>query len=115
MRTGRKRVRNSTTRKVAQSNDPPQEYVYNIPNLTAEQAQAKAQAILEELSRHEMNIYAELPGDVLLTGQNLIKVEGTGTAFDQTYYPSSIVRRYSVHEGFHMTLTAKNQTPNTAT
>lgn len=111
----RKRVRNTTTRKVAQSNEPPQEYVYHIPNLTAEQAQARAQAILEEISRHEMNLQVEMPGDLLLDAQGIVKVDGTGTAYDQTYYPTSIIRSYSTMEGFHMTLTAKNQTPNAPT
>ncbi|MBX9901257.1 MAG: hypothetical protein K2Y28_10805 [Burkholderiaceae bacterium] len=111
----RKRVKNKTTSSVSQSTEPPQEYVYNIPNLTPAQAQKRAQAILTTLSQHEMNLRAEMPGDLILKPQNIIEVRGTDTAFDQTYYPSSITRTYSMNEGFVMSITAKNQTPNNPT
>ncbi|MYM89548.1 hypothetical protein GTP91_20515 [Rugamonas sp. FT82W] len=90
----------------------PQEYVRTFPNLDASQAQAKAKAILQELSAHEMGLTAELPGDVLLMPTSLIQVTGTGSAFDQTYYAASVTRRYSSEDGFRMTVHAKNQTPN---
>jgi len=108
----RKRVYNQTTKGVAKSSDPPQEYIYNVPNLAPQQAQARAQAILEEISKHEMNVRAELPGDLLLNPQTIVQVRGTGSAFDQSYYPGSVTRTYSLTEGFVMHLTAKNQTPN---
>lgn len=109
----RKRVR-SRTSKATPYDGPPQEYVRTFPNLTAAQAQAKAQALLVELSKHEMNLTADLPGDLLLSATNMVKVIGTGTAFDQTYFASSVVRTFSFDEGFRMALTAKNQTPNNA-
>lgn len=111
----RKRVYNKSTNKVSKSTEPPQEYIYHLPNLTANQAQARAQAVLIELSRHEMNLHAEMPGDLLLTPQNIIQVQNTNTAFDQTYFPSSITRTYSMTEGFVMSISAKNQTPNNPT
>ncbi|EJN07782.1 phage late control D family protein [Herbaspirillum sp. YR522] len=111
----RKRVYNKVTSKSARSTEPAQEYVYNVPNLTADQARQRAQAILEELSKHEMNVQADLPGDLLLTAQNIVAVQGTGTVFDQTYYASTISRAYSTDGAFRMSLEAKNQTPNTAT
>jgi len=111
----RKRVYNKVTGKSAKSKEPPQEYVYNVPNLTADQARQRAQAILEELSKHEMNLHAELPGDLLLSARNIVALQGTGTVFDQTYYASSISRSYSYDGAFRMTLEAKNQTPNTPT
>lgn len=111
----RKRVYNKATNKVSKSTEPPQEYIYHLPNLTANQAQARAQAVLIELSRHEMNLHVEMPGDLLLTPQNIIQVQNTNTVFDQTYFPSSITRTYSMTEGFVMTVSAKNQTPNNPT
>jgi len=111
----RKRVYNKVTSKSAKSKEPPQEYVYNVPNLTSDQARQRAQSILEELSKHEMNLHAELPGDLLLTPQNIVALQGTGTVFDQTYFASSISRAYSYDGAFRMTLDAKNQTPNTPT
>lgn len=90
----------------------PQEYVRTFPNLDASQAQAKAKAILQELSAHEMSLTAELPGDVLLMPTSLIQVTDTGSAFDQAYYTASVTRHYSAEDGFRMTVHAKNQTPN---
>lgn len=111
----RKRVYNKSTSKATKFTDPPQEYVYSLPNLTPDQAQRRAQAILEELSRHEMNLHADMPGDVILTPRNVVRVEGTETAFDQTYYASSVSRRYTRGGGFEMHLEGKNQTPNNPT
>lgn len=93
------------------ASDPPQEYVYNIPGLTADKARARAQKKLEELSAHEMNVRAVVPGDVILTAQNIVKVEGTNTAFDQTYFVSSVVRRIHFETGFTMAISGKNQAP----
>ncbi|OGB23360.1 MAG: hypothetical protein A3I66_01460 [Burkholderiales bacterium RIFCSPLOWO2_02_FULL_57_36] len=108
----RTRVYNKTTSKATKFSEV-QEYVYNLPNLTPDQAKRRAQAILEELSRHEMNMHAEMPGDILLTAQNLIKVEGTGTVLDQPYYASTITRMYDFSDhGFKMHVEGKNQTPN---
>ncbi|MFD2271423.1 hypothetical protein ACFS07_10485 [Undibacterium arcticum] len=36
---------------------------------------------------------------------------GTGTAFDQTYYPESIVREMDLTGGYTMTIKAKNHSP----
>lgn len=90
----------------------PQEYVRTFPNLDASRAQAKAKAILQELSAHEMSLSAELPGDVLLMPTSLIQVTGTGSAFDQAYYTASVTRQYAYDGGFRMSVAAKNQTPN---
>jgi phage protein D len=111
----RKRIYSSTTNKASKSTEPPQEYVYNLPNLTSNQAQKRAQSILTEISAHEMTVHAELPGDLLLTPQNIVQVTGTGSAFDQTYFPQSVTRTYSMTDGFVMSLSAKNQTPNNPT
>jgi phage protein D len=111
----RKRVYNKATRKAVRFTGPIQEYVYTFPNLTSDQAQRRAQALLKELSEHEVNLFADMPADDVLTTRNIIKVEGTGTAFDQSYYPASVARTYGRDEGFRMTVHAKNQTPNTPT
>jgi phage protein D len=88
-----------------------QVYSYVRPGLTKEQAQKVANAKLVELSAHEMKISAELPGDNLLAMGMLIDLSGTGTAFDQAYYPDSIVRAMSVRDGYTMRVTAKNHPP----
>jgi phage protein D len=92
-----------------------QTYVFNVANKTQAQVQAIANAKLQELSLHEMNLSATMPADPVLTPRNLIQVRGTGTAFDQAYFATSIRRNYSRDEGFMMTVLAKNQTPNEPT
>lgn len=90
-----------------------QTYSFTIPGLTKEQAVQKAQALLSDISRHEMRMTATLPGDVLLGTRTLVEVAGTGTAFDQVYWPDSVVRSMSLQEGFRMELRAKNHSPET--
>lgn len=108
----KKRVRNTVTYSIDHQKQAPQEYVYSIPDLTADQAQAKANAKLRELSQHEMVLTFDMPADDVLTAQTPIKVIGTGTAFDQEYWPSSIVRSFGIDEGYTMSGTAKNQAPD---
>lgn len=89
----------------------PQNHIYIRPNLTEDQAQQLANSIYSDLVKHEMRISCEMPADLLLTTRSLISLYGTGTAFDQTYYPQSITRTISVGAGFEMRLDAKNENP----
>lgn len=109
----RARVRNQTTARAGATGLPPAEYFFVYPNMTADQAQAKANALAQEISQHEVNIEAELPGDQLLTAQTPVQMLGTGTKFDQIYYPASVQRRYSLDEGYRITLRARNFSPET--
>lgn len=88
-----------------------QTYSYTIPGLTPEQALQKAQALLKDITAHEIRLNATLPADNILSGTALVQVIGTDTAFDQTYWPESITRRMSLDEGYEMTLSAKNHSP----
>ncbi|MGC7986037.1 type IV secretion protein Rhs, partial [Salmonella enterica] len=83
-------------------------YTYTIPGLTQEQALQRAQTIYAELIAHEMKLTATLPGDNILGIDTMVQVMGTGTAWDQTYYPDSVTRRMSFDEGYSMNLHAKN-------
>ena len=89
----------------------PQVYTYTIPGLTTEQAQVRANSLLAAISQHEVRLDANLPGDNLLTTRNLVTVQGTGTAFDQVYYPDSVIRSMSQSAGYRMELAAKNHSP----
>lgn len=88
-----------------------QEYWFTYPGQTPEWCQQKANALLKEISAHEMKLTATLPGDNLLTTRCVVQVTGTGTAFDQLYYPMSVKREFSV-EGYSMHLDAKNHSPD---
>lgn len=89
----------------------PDGFVRNIPGLTQEQALQRAQTIHAQITAHEMRMEATVPGDVELNVHSAIELRGTGTPFDQRYYPESISRRMSMVEGFQMTVRAKNRAP----
>jgi len=86
-------------------------YHYTIPGLDKRQTLRRAQALHQQIARHEMKLTAELPADGVLDVTRLIQVSGTGTAFDQHYYPSSVVRHMSASEGYTMTVDASNHAP----
>lgn len=85
-----------------------QEFSYVIPNLTPEQAQQRANKLLAELSQHEMKVEIAGPADNDLTISDRIEIRGTGTAFDQVYYPESITLSMSDREGYGWQIAAKN-------
>ncbi len=89
----------------------PESHVRTIPNLTKEQALQRAEAIHREITTHEMSIVADLPGDSLLTPFVMVALRGTGTPFDQFYYPENVKRTMDRDEGYRMSLTAKNRAP----
>jgi phage protein D len=94
---------------------PPQKYIVTRPNLTQDAAQALASQKLAEFSRHERVIDVEMPGELTLTPQSLLQLDGTGTAFDQVYYPDEISRTMNVTGGFTQTVRAKNHSPQSET
>ncbi len=97
-------------------NRPPQVYTFTAGNKTQQQAQERANQLAEDISRHEINLEATLPGDTVLTGRHIVAVKGTGTALDQLYYPDSIIRELDWEDGFEMRVHAKNhQTESTVT
>ncbi len=91
-----------------QSSTHAQVYTYRKAAMTPEKALQFAQEKHREITQHEMKLSASLPADNLLGVASIIKVVGTGTAFDQIYYPDSITRRMSVDEGYMMQVSAKN-------
>ena len=107
--------KNTVLSGAAQPYGDAQVYSYTFPGLTPDAALKKAQSLLTEITAHEMVLDATLPADNLLTGRNVIQVVGTGTAFDQIYYPDSIRREMSIDGGYTMTVHAKNHNPETVT
>jgi phage protein D len=83
-------------------------YTFNRPNLTSDQAQKLANSILYDLTLHEMVLTASLPGDNALITRAMVKLVGTGTNWDQNYYPDTVHRRLSMADGYKMELRAKN-------
>lgn len=84
-----------------------QNYERSIPGLTYEQCLQRAQAIHSDITKHEVRLLASMPADNDLSPQRVVKLKGTGTVFDQLYYPESVQRRFS-SGGYTMELSAKN-------
>lgn len=101
----------SGTKTASKSYIAPQKYFFTIANKTAAEAQAYANQKLAEISQHEMKIEVTLPGDPALNPRLLLKLEGTGTAFDQVYYPASVLHAIGLN-GYKTTIRAKNSSPD---
>lgn len=101
----------SQAAKSQQSGGSAQIYSYTVPNLTPAQALQWATNKAQEITAHERVITVDLPGDNLLTTRTMVKLTGTRTAWDQSYYPDTIERHLSADGGYRMTLRAKNHSP----
>lgn len=87
-------------------------YSKTVPNLDPEAATRYAQNWYQQLIAHEMRLDGlTMPGDNALDITSIIALSGTGTDFDQTYFPDSINRRMSFEGGYEMTICAKNHSP----
>ncbi len=92
---------------------PLQNYYFTMaPGFSPQQVALYAQQKYDEIVAHEMKLRATLPGDVVLTPRMVLKVTGTGTDFDQVYYPRVVTRSMSIDE-FAMEVEAQNQNPDT--
>lgn len=87
-----------------------QRYVYIVPDLTLDAALQLAQQRLTELTRHERVVVADMPGDVTLDARDMVRVEGTGSAFDQDYFVDTIERSFNPR-GFRQTVRGRNISP----
>lgn len=85
-----------------------QKYSFVKQGLTREQASSYAQQRLKEITSHEIRLTANVPGENTLRKDGLIQLAGTGTTFDQYYYPDEITRRISNTDGYSMDISAKN-------
>ncbi|WP_063894719.1 hypothetical protein [Burkholderia ubonensis] len=91
-----------------------QTYYYNVANLTKQKCVEYAQAKYKELIQHEMLVEFEIPaaGNDALDTTSVVQIQGTGTAWDQMYFPDSITRRLSFDGGYTLELNAKNHNPD---
>lgn len=88
----------------------PLQYHFNHPGLDEAQAAQYARRKYDEITRHMLAMSADMPGDDLLDCQRIVAVRGTGTCWDQDFYPDSVKRSMSAtpDEGYRMSVTAKN-------
>lgn len=91
-------------------------YSKTVPNLTQAQADQMAQSWYAQLVAHEMKFEdLKMPGDNALDITSVIAVSGTGTDYDQTYFPDSINRSIRFDGGYSMTIAAKNHATDSET
>ncbi len=93
------------------SDDQPQLYSIVRNGLSPEAADALALSIYNSITQHEMKFIGSTAGDNLLTPQTLIRIEGTQSPFDQTYYCDSVRRTLSWDSGYSMSISGKNHSP----
>lgn len=90
-------------------------YFYNMPaGATAIQVEQRAMAIYNQIISHAMKLTVSMPADVITSPQSSVQVNGTGTAFDQMYFPKKVTRTMKFDEGFGMSIEAQNTSPNLA-
>ncbi|WP_225934364.1 MULTISPECIES: hypothetical protein [unclassified Cupriavidus] len=89
--------------------------IYSITRggLDQDSALKLAQKIHKEITQHEMKLRAVLPADNILKQTSMVRLTGTGTAFDQDYFIDGLARSMSVDSGYEMTISAKNTNPET--
>lgn len=100
-----------TRRPNAGTKSTTQNYSAIKPNMTEEQAQAAANQLAIDLTRHERLVFVDMAGDLTLTPRTLVAIRGTGTSFDQSYYVSEIERSISFAGGYTQRLSLKNSSP----
>ncbi len=98
---------------VTPGNSTAKTQVYRIirNGLTPEAANALAQSIYKNIVQHEMKFSGSTAGDNLLTPNNLVRIEGTQSPFDQLYYCDSVRRSLNWDSGYTMSISGKNHSP----
>lgn len=78
------------------------------PNLTPDQAQAKANQLYRDLTIHEYDLNIEGPADFGLTPYQTIIVDGSAGPLAQTFWISEVEWNVDQSSGARMTVTGKN-------
>jgi phage protein D len=117
-RNGKKRIKEvaSSTTQAAQrlqqqvGRRAKYDLVYNIPGLTRQQAQNRAQQLLGEFSRKQIIGRITAAGNPALSVDRQIALNGAGQGLDGTYYLNRIVQRFGVSMGYTMESSFSSQT-----
>jgi hypothetical protein len=91
-----------------------QQYFFTMAaGKTPTEVAAFAQKTYENIISHEMKMTASMPADDILSISTPVQVQGTGTAFDQLYFPRLVTREMGAQdEGYRMTVEAQNTSPS---
>lgn len=93
-------------------NGKKQVYSYVKSGLTKDQALQFARNTLRNIGIHSVTAVATMIGDSTIKKDTVIKVQGTDSNYDSTYYVFHVLRTI-VMNGFRMTMTLKNHPVNT--
>lgn len=86
-----------------------QQYFFTLPaGKTPVEVQAYAKQKYDDIVSHEVKMSATLPANSTLDVSTRIKVQGTGTAFDQIYFPRLVTREMDDKIGYNMSVEAQN-------
>jgi phage protein D len=87
------------------------EFYDRKPGLTQDQAQAQATSTAKMAGAFQKQIEIDVPGDVTVTQSMMVNLSGTQSSWDQAYYIESVTHKFSTHQGYRMTIEAKNVDP----
>lgn len=79
--------------------------------LSPDAASALAQSIYRQIVQHELSFSGSTAGDNLLTPRTLVRIEGTQSPFDQSYWCDRVRRTLCWDNGYTMHLSGKNHSP----
>jgi hypothetical protein len=88
-----------------------QAFSVTVPNLTEAQAQDLANKLREDITKHERVLTFTAPGDQTLNPRNMVRLQGTGSSWDQAYFVDWVRRKMALDEGFSMEVRCKNHSP----
>lgn len=90
-----------------------QQYFFTLPaGKTPVEVEAYAKAKYDDIISHEMKLSMHLPADATMDISKTISVQGTRTAYDQTYFPRLITRDMDLDGGYNMVVEAQNSSPD---
>lgn len=90
-------------------------YVFRVPGLTQDQADALARQYSIDITRNLRSFDLEAPALPGLKIESIVTIQGTGGSFDTQYHLDEVSWRISQGSGFLMRMRGRNRTPdNTA-
>lgn len=88
------------------------EWHHHHPGLDKDQATKRAKSHCNKVTKHELKITIEMPGDPTVTPRHMIDLTGTGTAYDQQHAIECIEHKLSVEHGYSMTISTTTKSKN---
>lgn len=86
-------------------------YLFSQPNLTPEQADARAAMYVREVCRLGTQVRIRMPWNININPRSVISVTGSGTSFDGLYTVDLVERMYSTTAGSLQLVTATTWSP----